>query len=523
MDPSFEDSYDAVPYESYPFRRTHPDSLAVVATLFGMTPPPVEHCRVLELGCAGGGNLIPMALGLPQARFVGIDLSRRQIDDGRRIIDALGLDNIELRPLSLMDVGEDFGRFDYVLAHGIYSWVPAAVQDKILSICDANLAPGGVAYVSYNTYPGWHQRGMIREMMAYHARQFDDPAEKTQQARSILRFLADAVGGDSPYGQILGREVEMLADQPDYYILHEYLERDNAPLYFHEFAARAAAHGLQYVAEAHFKDMMLDDFPERVQQVLRPLAENRLELEQYTDFLRNRKFRQTLLCHQDVRLGPRLSPEALFRFHVASVADPVSLPAGAVPDGVEEFRAPGAEVWGTESRLMRTAIRCLREVWPRAVPFAGLVQAVRARLGQPEGVPAAEDADVQHLVMEVLQAYVARVVRLHVHPPAAATSVSERPVGSPLARLQAPTKTRVSTLDHTVAELGDLDRQVLVHLDGSRDREALLDVLTGLVRSGVLVHHEGGGHAADAATRAELAPLLDECLARLVSSVLLLR
>jgi SAM-dependent methyltransferase len=524
MDPQFEDSYDEVPYESYPFRRTHPDSLAVVATLFGMTPAPVERCRVLELGCAGGGNLIPMALGLPQARFVGIDLSQRQIDDGRRVIQTLGLNNIELRPLSIMDVDAAFGQFDYIITHGIYSWVPPTVQDKILAICAANLVRDGVAYVSYNTYPGWHQRGMIREMMAYHTRHFDDPAVKAEQARSLLRFLADAAGTETPYGQTLAQEVQLLADQPDSYLLHEHLERHNAPVYFHEFAAQAGAHGLQYLAEIHLKEMMLDDFPQRVQQALRPLAGNRLELEQYVDFLVNRRFRQTLLCHQDVPLAPQLSPATLFRFHVASFADPVSLPTGTVAEGVEEFRAPGGEVWGTASQLTRTAMRYLRGVWPRAVPFAGLVQAVRAQLNQPEGSPTASDPDVQHLGMELLQAYAARVARLHIHPPTVAPVVGERPVASPIARLQAPDKSRVSTLDHTVAQLGDFDRQVLVHLDGTRDREALLDVLTGLVQAGVLVHQEGDGRAADAAsTRAELATLLDECLARFVSSALLLR
>lgn len=72
-------SYDEVPYESYPFAQTHPDRLATVATLLGLRPAPVEQCRVLELGCAGGGNLIPMALTLPESTFVGIDLSARQI------------------------------------------------------------------------------------------------------------------------------------------------------------------------------------------------------------------------------------------------------------------------------------------------------------------------------------------------------------------------------------------------------------------------------------------------------------
>src|SRR5260370_36089437 len=165
-------SYDELPYDDKPIRATHPDNLAAIATLYGMTPPPLDRCRVLELGCAAGHNLIAMAISLPEARFTGIDLSPRQIADGQATVAALGLPNVKLQALSVLDMDDAFGQFDYIIAHGIYSWVPAAVQDKVLSVCARNLATDGVAYGSYNTYPGWHQRGMVREMMNYHVRQF---------------------------------------------------------------------------------------------------------------------------------------------------------------------------------------------------------------------------------------------------------------------------------------------------------------------------------------------------------------
>src|SRR5262245_55529309 len=158
--PPVKNSYDEVPYESHPFAQTHPDHLATVATLFGMRPAPVARCRVPELGCASGGNLIPMAEQLPQSQFLGVDLSARQVDDGRRVLGPLGLTNVELRHASILDVDDGYGPFDYVLCHGVYSWVPPAVQDKILDVCAHNLAPQGVGYISYNTYPGWHMRGM---------------------------------------------------------------------------------------------------------------------------------------------------------------------------------------------------------------------------------------------------------------------------------------------------------------------------------------------------------------------------
>ena len=124
-------SYDSIPYESFPYAQTHPDRLATVARLFGMRAAPPARCTVLELGCAGGGNLIPMASELPGSRFLGVDLSSRQIEDGCRTIEALGVGNVELLHRSILDVDDDLGRFDYVICHGVYSWVPPEVQAKI--------------------------------------------------------------------------------------------------------------------------------------------------------------------------------------------------------------------------------------------------------------------------------------------------------------------------------------------------------------------------------------------------------
>ncbi len=178
-------SYDVVPYFSAPFQATHPDRLATVATLFGLKPAPAERSRVLELGCAGGGNLIPMAVALPGSQFLGIDQSSRQVDQGQEIIAGLGLKNIALRVASLLDIDESYGTFDYIICHGVYSWVRENVQDKILEICATRLAPTGVAYVSYNTLPGWHMQGMIRDMMCYHISQAGERSPETQVAAPV--------------------------------------------------------------------------------------------------------------------------------------------------------------------------------------------------------------------------------------------------------------------------------------------------------------------------------------------------
>src|ERR1700687_6319372 len=153
--PNEPTSYDLVPYESRSFVETRPDHLAIIATLFGLEPPAIDRCRVLELGCSHGTNLIPMAAGSPGSSFVGIDLSARQIAEGQKSATARGLTNIQFKHLNILDINESLGRFDYIVCHGVFSWVPPVVQEKIFSICVTQLAPNGIAFVSYNTYPGW--------------------------------------------------------------------------------------------------------------------------------------------------------------------------------------------------------------------------------------------------------------------------------------------------------------------------------------------------------------------------------
>ena len=114
---------------------------------------------MLEVGCNDGSNLIPMAVSLPAARFVGCDLSPRALDAGRRTIDALGLANITLVEGDLAALAPAHGEFDFIVAHGVYSWVPPEVRDALFALAAQRLAPDGILYASFNVLPGWRVRG----------------------------------------------------------------------------------------------------------------------------------------------------------------------------------------------------------------------------------------------------------------------------------------------------------------------------------------------------------------------------
>ena len=176
-------SYDAVPYPSKFFLQTHPDRLAAAGLLYGMLPANVESCRVLELGCGNGSNLISQAYGLLNSKFVGIDLSEIHIDQANAAAQELDLTNIEFRKTDVMEMTvEDFGRFDYITAHGLFSWVPDFVREKVLTLFNELLEPNGTGYVSYNAYPGAYAREMVRSIMRYHTRDLAEPEEKVDKA-----------------------------------------------------------------------------------------------------------------------------------------------------------------------------------------------------------------------------------------------------------------------------------------------------------------------------------------------------
>ena len=175
--------YDAVPYAGHPFAQTHPDRLATLATLFGLKPAAPGRCRVLELGCGDAGNLAPMALALPETQFVGIDAAPGAIARGRALADAVGLPNLTLETVAIEDFEPDAGGFDYVIAHGVYSWLPAPARDRLLALCARALARSGVAYVSYNALPGGRLREALRDVLRFHTAEFEDPTERVGQAR----------------------------------------------------------------------------------------------------------------------------------------------------------------------------------------------------------------------------------------------------------------------------------------------------------------------------------------------------
>ena len=517
MSSAASDSYDEVPYETNTYRETHPDMMATLATLAGLRPPPVERCRVLEVGSADGGNLLGMALALPEARFVGIDQSRRQIESGRAQIEALGLANIELKTMSLLDVEESFGEFDYIIVHGVYSWVPPDVREKILAIGRRNLSADGVMYVSYNTFPGWHARGMVRELMLFHTQGVTDPPERVRKARSILGILNRVhPEPQNVYLNVMKNEATQYQGQTDSYILHEYLEEVNDPCYVHEFVERAAGHGLRYVAEGRVRSM-LDHQAPTVRKTIEQLKE------QYLDFLFNRTFRRTLLCHDRHALDREPTPRSVMALRAQAIQGLTLRKKGGAATEDATFTVPGEIPLVTNDPLTRVVLTTLIEAWPRSLQFDDLFSRTREALGRLPGLsPALAEPEREAVANIVLGCFRANIIELHTYEPPFRVEPGERPAASPLARRQAATKKGVTNFHHIVVNLTDFEHLVIRQLDGTRDRDAIVEALVRAVQAGEFTLQQDGRVLQEAdAIRPILARSLDPCLKRLANTALL--
>jgi methyltransferase-like protein/ubiquinone/menaquinone biosynthesis C-methylase UbiE len=288
--------------------------LRTIGKLFGLDAPKLENARILEMGCASGGNIIPFAAKFPNSQIIGVDLSNVQISQGQEFIKKLGLKNIELKECSITDIDESYGKFDYIIAHGVFSWVPDFVRDKMMKVAYENLSQNGIAYISYNTLPGWNTLRTIRDMAMFHSKSFSTPQEKVLQAKLLLDFIKDSVkDSDSSYSKLMIESVELLKNKSDNYIYHDFLELNNKQFYFSDFIDMARANGLEYLSDSAISTMFVGNLPKAIREKLEQINDI-VKTEQYLDFIRNRTFRSTLLCHKNIPINRNLKQEDIEHF-----------------------------------------------------------------------------------------------------------------------------------------------------------------------------------------------------------------
>lgn len=470
--------YNQIPYSSHAYPHCAPEQLAAVASAFGHDAPPLATARILELGGAAGGNLIPAAIRNPRARLVGLDLSDVQIATANERVQRLALENITFLRADIAEVDSTtLGEFDYIICHGLYSWVPQHVQEAMLRICSENLSAQGVAFVSYNTYPGWKAKEMVRDAMLLHAKQGASPESRIAHAKGMLGFLQNV----SPPGGVMGAAVResasLIKGAGDKYLAHEYLEPYNLPCYFQDFVARARGQGLMYLAEAEPSMMVPSNYGHAVAEALsKALSHDQVIMEQYLDFAVNRAFRQTLL----VKAGdgaPRalhMSRERLRPLHYS--ARLVCERGGAVLDGsTQRYVGQERATMDVSHGALKVAIDRLANAWPGTVSRDELILEAQSLSSHQAGIarqqiPIAIDELLEYLVMRGW-------ARIRLEPVSIAGAISPHPI------LDACVKRMITALRrdeaqvvnawHESVDLSPEEMLLAPYLDGDHGHAAL--------------------------------------------------
>lgn len=294
-------SYNDFPYKSLVYDTTQPTKLQAIAKMKGLSPAPLENAKILEIGCSFGGNLIPFAIKYPNSQIIGIDLSEHQVNTGRQVMKEIGIDNIHLIAADITNVTFDDLKFDYIICHGVFSWVPEFVQEGILSCIQKYLSPNGVAFISYNTYPGWHLKDMAKKLMLFGSDKNLDKMARVEQSFEMLKYT----------GKILERNVSFIANEVNnifnhivssqkYYVAHEYFEEFNEPMYFCDFIEKIKKYNLGYVADTNMPNLTTKFIfrDQEYQDVCQYFNNNVEKIEQYSDFVVNRAFRCSIITHQ---------------------------------------------------------------------------------------------------------------------------------------------------------------------------------------------------------------------------------
>ncbi len=518
--------YEAVKYTGRVYRLTHPDRLAMVARMRGLSPPDVETARVLELGCGTGMNVVSMAHHLPKGRFVGVDLSAAILDEGRTCAEALGLSNVTLvagaiealPDLAALDPALD--RFDYIVSHGVYSWITDEARDAMLRVIRQLLAPNGVAYVSYNTLPGWYYRMQARDVMRWHGGRFDDPEVQIEQGRLMLDFIVKGIDTEvSAYGRLLKATLDNLDGASHEYLFHDYHAPINRPIYVTEFFEHAARNGLNVLGEAAFGDSSLQRIPQAFHAALTDLEDDPPRYYQLIDHIRCTGFRRTLLTHAENPLGAVDAHELLAGTTLlmqARLADSVdfSVSAPCVATARDE-----TEVTVTDP-LTKAALIELYEAYPLALGPEELFERAKARLKKRRRRSSTPyEAFCQTLVelfaLDILDALPRRV--------AVGLEPGERPRVNRLARWEASRGADgVSNAYHEQVESRGVERVLIRSCDGTRTLLDLADEVARAVASGELVLHVGDAPTTDVQLTREVALSVVTDKVRLLPSVGLL-
>jgi methyltransferase-like protein len=480
-------------YEALPFAETHPDHLGAIGSLFGIRHASPRRFRLLEIGSATGGNILPMAAAFPECHFVAIDRAEPSLAVAKLHAERARIPNIVLHLADIRNFEDEPESFDYIVCHGVYSWMPNDARSVLRRFIRRHLAPTGLAYVSFNTLPGWHMRGALRDMLRREVQGIDRQSDRVSKARAFLKFMETNGESNDPARAWLSAELSILSEMSDHYLLGEHLVEHNQPEYFEDFVRDMAHDGLGFVTDAHASLV----FPERLGpdavRSLRDRGADFLRMQQSLDLVELRCFRRAILCRDDAALDRHVVASRIQPLAVRSRLEPVD----QVPDlteGVEMSFKGQSGVIATDQALLKAALVELAPRSARGMMFESLVSSVANRLG----LSALDDQLRARLSRNVLGLYTKGALDLWSAEKPTSFAVGDRPRAFSFARYQSHEGSEFCTsLLHEAVRVDSFDRALIKRLDGATEVSALLDAVVADARAGIVSVEMNGASCID--------------------------
>lgn len=468
------------------FPSTHIGRLGAIGQIFNLHTADPAKARVLQLGCSQGFNLLAMAQLFPSTEFVGVNCGDKPTDYANQALEATGLSNVKFLDEDILNISADLGKFDYIITQEIYSSVPENLKDAILRISSENLNRNGIALISYNCLPGWSMRGALRDMILMHTAGISNASEKISQSKALIRFLAESCFEETSYGKYLRQELDLFSNAHDSYVAHNLLGSFNDALYFRDFLESAAKHKLLYLGDSDPSTMIVDNLPRQAAETLKALQIDLISKEQYMDFVRNRMFRSTLLCHSGSAINRNIEPLKILDFQLTSLALLKSRHTSTAPaifrnqDGVELIVSDDL----TASILELVAGTC---TVPRKVKdiINDCLPIVERNNNLNEN-----PALLLTICQILLQAYFRKMIDFSITNCTRPYLAHDKPEALPLARWQASTGNHLSTTSLNMLKPDQLIAKLVTLCDGSRSRIDIVSSLIQAVESNELVIRE---------------------------------
>jgi methyltransferase-like protein/SAM-dependent methyltransferase len=480
--PEFNDLH----FPPYSFSATHIGRLGAIGRIFGLATADPAKARVLELGCGTGSNIMAMAQLFPEGEFIGIDASSKQIDLGLEVINSVGINNARLIAADFSQYTEELGKFDYIIVHGVYSYVLDSVKDAILSIASKNLNPGGITYISYNCLPGWGMRSALREMMLMHTSGIPDLLGRVAQAKALVKFLAESCDPETPYGKYLALELELIAKADDASIAKEFLQAESDAVYFTDFLTAASNHNLIYLGDADVASMLVDNLPIQAANTIKSLGMNILATEQYMDFLRNRMFRNTLLCQASSTLNRSIDPSRLKDLHITSL---INLKQPQNADQPSVFVTMNGSELTANDDITATIFEAVARIDRKTQSVNALIDQIAPALVKLEKTKTCDSLH-ESAALALINFYFNKLIDFSLGPISRTNTDSQNPTTLPLARWQASKGQPISS-DRLEMLTADQFVSMLITLcDGSRDREQIIHSIIAAVEKNEFTLHE---------------------------------